>query len=666
MKKFLGIIILTVIFVTDAYALLGGKKQQSSPDYIYVSNKDSKNPSTRLNIAKRHCSKFSKNTFHFKNDWYKGSPLPTGFRKKNFRYICALNSVIAKEILYDFIANKEPKKKYNKKIGKQKSIIVEYSSIDFETRTPEQIKKDKAEKERIIEEKRLAKIAAKKDAEKQKLAAIAKEKKIKNEAGITEQTTLIKINKKIIKSNLFPDIKNKEKVNFINLSKINKSKLNHLLNENKEIYFVTELDYVATSNIRGQIKKKSQMQIGETLVPNPELTKLRTEINNQDRRRNMAFRAVQAADAENNYYLSMNCGADWTCSLKALGVAVALGKRKDEFNKIDNKLQNLISKLESTPSEISRAKFKSYEYLEQEVDAKKSAIFKIVKIKDGNFNEKDIFFTESKKFTISNGINAKDKNYKKLKDKYIDINEIDTWQNKKLSSIDYIDFFMKINNEGSFLPIDNKDIIFSKLKDTKVVKIDFDNSDVSSKNLKKNSEDTRFSSVVVVSTNEGLGAGFYITPNLILTNYHVVENALNITIENNSGNKSTAELIKKDLSRDLALLKTNKRGKAVKFYNGELNQGSEVEALGHPRGLKFSLSKGTVSAIRMYSSTYTVTGDSNVLFIQTDAAINPGNSGGPLFFGKKVVGVNTQGLSKSENEGLNFAVHFSEVKKFLK
>ena len=42
MKKFLGIIILTVIFVTDAYALLGGKKQQSSPDYIYVSNKEFK------------------------------------------------------------------------------------------------------------------------------------------------------------------------------------------------------------------------------------------------------------------------------------------------------------------------------------------------------------------------------------------------------------------------------------------------------------------------------------------------------------------------------------------------------------------------------------------------------------------------------------------------
>ena len=58
------------------------------------------------------------------------------------------------------------------------------------------------------------------------------------------------------------------------------------------------------------------------------------------------------------------------------------------------------------------------------------------------------------------------------------------------------------------------------------------------------------------------------------------------------------------------------------------------------------------------SSTYTVTGEPNVLFIQTDAAINPGNSGGPLFFGKKVVGVNTQGLSKSENEGLKFCCAF--------
>lgn len=663
MKKILVFLILSIISVTNAYA---GKKHQSSSVHIYVSNKDSKNPTTRLNIAKRHCSKFSKNTFHFKNDWYKGNPLPTGFRKKSYRYICALNSNIAKEIIYDFIANKKPKKKYNKKIGKQKFITVEYSSIDFETRTQEQIRKDKAEKERIEEEKRLAEIAAKKEAEKQRLAAIEEEKRIKTEAGITELTTLVKVNKKIVKSNLFPEITNKEKVNFINLDKIDKNKLNDLLSKNKEIYFVTELDYVATSNIVNQIKKKSQMQIGETLVPNPELTKLRTEINNQDRRRNMAFRAVQAANAENNYYLSVNCGADWSCSLKALGVATALIKRKNEYKTIDNKLQNLISKLESTPAEISKPRYKSYEYLEQNVEAKKSAIFKIIKVINQNINEKEIFFSETKKFQIANGINAKDKTYEKLKNKYNSTNDIDKWQNRKLSKIDYINFFNKITNEGKFVSIKNKDIIISKLKETKVAKIDLDSNEGNNSNSKSSSKDPRFNSVVVVSTNDGLGAGFYVSENLILTNYHVVENALNITIENNSGNKSTARLIKKDLSRDLALLKTNKRGKAVKFYKGGLNQGSEVDALGHPRGLKFSLSKGTVSAIRKHSSTYTVSGEPNVLFIQTDAAINPGNSGGPLFYGNKVVGVNTQGLSKSENEGLNFAVHFDEVKKFLK
>ena len=163
-----------------------------------------------------------------------------------------------------------------------------------------------------------------------------------------------------------------------------------------------------------------------------------------------------------------------------------------------------------------------------------------------------------------------------------------------------------------------------------------------------------------------MGAGFYVSSNLILTNFHVVENSLNITVESINGKKSSATLIKKDLSKDLALLKVNKRGKPVKFFNGQLEQGSEVEALGHPRGLKFSLSKGTVSAIRKYASTYDVLATPNVLFIQTDAAINPGNSGGPLFYKNKVVGVNTQGLSKSENEGLNFAVHFDEVKSFLK
>ena len=86
------------------------------------------------------------------------------------------------------------------------------------------------------------------------------------------------------------------------------------------------------------------------------------------------------------------------------------------------------------------------------------------------------------------------------------------------------------------------------------------------------------------------------------------------------------------------LLKTNAIGKPVEFFTGELKQGDPVEALGHPRRLKFSLTKGWVSGVRKSSSVYSATDSENVLFVQTDAAINPGNSGGPLFFNDKVIG----------------------------
>ena len=182
---------------------------------------------------------------------------------------------------------------------------------------------------------------------------------------------------------------------------------------------------------------------------------------------------------------------------------------------------------------------------------------------------------------------------------------------------------------------------------------------------KYEAKDVRFDSVVIVKTENGLGSGFFISKDEILTNYHVIENATSISVTDVNGKRSSAVVIKKDLKRDLALIKTNIIGKPVEFYVGQLKQGEMVEALGHPKGRKFSLTKGWISAIRKESGGYSATNEKNVLFIQTDAAINHGNSGGPLFYKDKVVGVNTQGLSKKKTEGMNFAVHFSEVNKFI-
>lgn len=90
-----------------------------------------------------------------------------------------------------------------------------------------------------------------------------------------------------------------------------------------------------------------------------------------------------------------------------------------------------------------------------------------------------------------------------------------------------------------------------------------------------------------------------------------------------------------------------------------------MEAIGHPRGKEFTITRGIVSAIRKTFSINLPRGAGDeVLYIQTDTPINPGNSGGPLFLGDRVIGVNTWG--ERQSEGLNFSVHYSEVLAFLR
>ena len=95
----------------------------------------------------------------------------------------------------------------------------------------------------------------------------------------------------------------------ISLNDIDTTNFKNIINKNKEVYFLTKADYLATSNIVNQIKK-SQMKVGETLVPNPDLSSLKTEINNLDRQRTIAYRKLEIADSV-SYNIGVNCGADW-------------------------------------------------------------------------------------------------------------------------------------------------------------------------------------------------------------------------------------------------------------------------------------------------------------------------------------------------------------------
>ena len=96
-----------------------------------------------------------------------------------------------------------------------------------------------------------------------------------------------------------------------------------------------------------------------------------------------------------------------------------------------------------------------------------------------------------------------------------------------------------------------------------------------------------------MKTSKGLGSGFYVEKNKVITNYHVIENSTSVNIENFNGKKGSAKIIKADKMRDLALLEVNLKGKPVELSSEALYSGMQVAALGHPSGLSFSMTHST-------------------------------------------------------------------------
>jgi serine protease Do len=156
---------------------------------------------------------------------------------------------------------------------------------------------------------------------------------------------------------------------------------------------------------------------------------------------------------------------------------------------------------------------------------------------------------------------------------------------------------------------------------------------------------------------QSLGSGFVIDAGgIIVTNFHVVEDADEITVNFTDGTKLSAKLIGRDSKTDLAVLevKPSKPLKALKFGDSErMRVGDWVMAIGNPFGLGGTLTVGILSARNrdINSGPYDD-------FLQTDAAINRGNSGGPLFnMDGEVIGINTAIISPSGGSiGIGFAV----------
>jgi S1-C subfamily serine protease len=168
------------------------------------------------------------------------------------------------------------------------------------------------------------------------------------------------------------------------------------------------------------------------------------------------------------------------------------------------------------------------------------------------------------------------------------------------------------------------------------------------------------------------GSGFVIddTGN-ILTNAHVIEGAVKVTVQLADKQVVDARVIGKDASSDIALLKIDPDGLNLSPLAlgsaKEVQVGDPVIAIGNPFGLDRTLTTGVVSALQRRITAPDGTGISNV--IQTDAAINPGNSGGPLIDAAgRVIGINSQietGSGGGGNVGIGFAVPIDTAKEIL-
>ena len=168
---------------------------------------------------------------------------------------------------------------------------------------------------------------------------------------------------------------------------------------------------------------------------------------------------------------------------------------------------------------------------------------------------------------------------------------------------------------------------------------------------------------------QALGSGFVIDKaGHIVTNYHVVQGATDVTVSFSNRDTVKAEVVGTDPSTDLAVLRVDTTAGALTPLplgdSDELQVGDPVVAIGNPFGLDRTATSGIVSALqRLITAPNRFTIDH---VIQTDAPINQGNSGGPLLNSHgQVIGVNTQietGSTASGNVGIGFAVPSNTVK----
>lgn len=418
------------------------------------------------------------------------------------------------------------------------------------------------------------------------------------------------------------------------------------------------LDYLIVFD--AAVARTARRVASKERVPSEYQSGTRSESNPAHLPAQMAFQQAQSNLQSVKIQSATGCiGCGLLPALVHAGLSAAA---EDAANK---DVQAAMSRLASTPPMIDVPVYTDYSFDRAHVDSSKtlSINYYVIDLRRKTYYKSFLTISEKKPFTVAYKLHDRDRNRGSHLTNADSEDKVAAFEKApvsvKLSEI--LQHYTAHKKQTQTLP--SVAALRSEMladKNTTLAKYKANTFDARPLN------DPRFDSVVVVYNPEGgVGSGFFVKPDLVLTNYHVVDKAKFLEMKLYDGSETFGKVVKTDIRLDLALVRVQSRGKPVRFYSGNtIDLGTTAEAIGHPNGLNFSVTRGVVSALRPLAS-QNAPGGKEILFIQTDAAINPGNSGGPLFIEDTVVGVNTQKLARIDVEGIGFAIHFSEVKRFL-
>ncbi|GAU08959.1 S1C family serine protease [Desulfoplanes formicivorans] len=173
-------------------------------------------------------------------------------------------------------------------------------------------------------------------------------------------------------------------------------------------------------------------------------------------------------------------------------------------------------------------------------------------------------------------------------------------------------------------------------------------------------------SVVTVLTYEtgggsptGVGSGFYVAPDVVVTNAHVVDGAGYVELKKDLKDEPirVLEILAVDREADVALLRTAQTGVPLVLSPSSSGTGEPVVVISSPLGLEKTMSQGIVSGFRKVRGKH---------YVQLTASISPGSSGGPVLNRRgEVLGLTAFMLDGKHTQNLNFAIPASVIRDVI-